>query len=131
MEIFIKTTGGILIAIMLFLVLSKQGKEFSLLLTVVVCCMVSAVAVGYLEPVVNFFEELRTVGQLDSSLLQIILRVVGIGILSEITGLICTDAGNASLGKALQILACAIILWMSVPLFTSLLDLVEEILVSV
>ena len=84
-----------------------------------------------LEPVVNFFEELRTVGQLDSSLLQIILRVVGIGILSEITGLICTDAGNASLGKALQILACAIILWMSVPLFMSLLDLVEEILVSV
>ena len=32
MEIFIKTTGGILIAIMLFLVLSKQVKEFSLLL---------------------------------------------------------------------------------------------------
>lgn len=131
MDIFIKATGGILIAIILFLVLSKQGKEFSLLLTVGVCSIVAAAAVGYLEPVVVFFERLQTVGQLDPSLLRIILRAVGIGMLAEITGLICADAGNAALGKVLQILASAVILWMSVPLFTSLLDLVEEILVSV
>lgn len=131
MEIFTKTAGGILIAILLFLVLSKHGKEFSLLLTVVVCCMVAAVAVGYMEPVVTFFERLRTVGQLDPSLLEIVLRAVGIGILAEIIGLICADAGNAALGKSLQILACAVVLWMSIPLFTSLLELVEEIFVSV
>ena len=131
MEIFTKSAGGILIAILLFHVISKQGKEFSLLLTVAVCCMVAAVAVGYLAPVVAFFEKLQTVGQLDSSLLQVVLKAVGIGILSEITGLICTDAGNAALGKSIQILACAVVLWMSIPLFTSLLELVEEILISV
>lgn len=131
MEIFTKTAGGILVATLLFLVLSKQGKEFSLLLTVTVCCMVAAVAVVYLEPIVVFFEKLQTVGQLDSSLLEVVLRAVGIGILSEITSLICADAGNAALGKSLQILASAVVLWMSVPLFTSLLELVEEILVSV
>ena len=131
MEIFTKSAGGILIAILLFLVISKQAKEFSLLLTVAVCCMVAAVAIGYLSPVVAFFEKLQTVGQLNSSLLQVVLKAVGIGILSEITGLICTDAGNAALGNSIQILACAVVLWMSIPLFTSLLELVEEILVSV
>lgn len=131
MEIFTKSAGGILIAILLCLVLSKQGKEFSLLLTVLVCCMVAAVAIGYLEPVVAFLKKLQIVGQLDSSLLEVVLRAVGIGVLSEITGLICADAGNAALGKSLQILACAVVLWMSIPLFTSLLELVEEILVSV
>lgn len=131
MEVFTKSAGGILIAILLFLVISKQSKEFSLLLTVAVCCMVATVAIGYLSPVVAFFEKLQTVGQLDSTLLQVVLKAVGIGILSEITGLICTDAGNAALGKSIQILACAVVLWMSIPLFTSLLELVEEILVSV
>lgn len=131
MELFIKATGGVLVATVLFLVLSKQGKEFSLLLTIVVSCLVAIMAITYLEPVVSFFQKLKTVAQLDSSLLQIVLRAVGIGILSEITGLICADAGNAALGKSLQILASAVVLWMSVPLFTSLLDLVEEILVSV
>lgn len=131
MEAFTKTVGGILIAVILILVLSKQGKEYSLLLTVAVCCLVSIAAIRYLEPVFVFFERLQRIGNLDSSMLEIILRAVGIGILSEITGHICTDTGNAALGKALQILACAIVLWMSVPLFTNLLELVEEILVSV
>lgn len=131
MEVFTKSAGGILIAILLFLVISKQSKELSLLLTVAVCCMVATVAIGYLSPVVAFFEKLQTVGQLDSTLLQVVLKAVGIGILSEITGLICTDAGNTALGKSIQILACAVVLWMSIPLFTSLLELVEEILVSV
>lgn len=131
MDIFLKAAGGVLIALVLYLVLSKHGKDVSLLLTVAVCCMVAAAAVNYLKPVIDFFETLQTIGQLDSGLLRIILRAVGIGLLAEITGLICTDAGNAALGKTLQILACAVVLWMSVPLFTNIIALIEEILVSV
>lgn len=131
MDIFLKAAGGVLIALVLYLVLSKQGKDVSLLLTVAVCCMVAAAAVNYLKPVIDFFETLQSIGQLDSGLLRIILRAVGIGLLAEITGLICTDAGNAALGKTLQLLACAVVLWMSVPLFTNIITLIEEILVSV
>ena len=131
MDVFIKAAAGVLIALVLYLVLARQGKDFSLLLTVAVCCMVAAAAVNYLEPVISFFQKLQTLGQLDSDMMGIILRAVGIGLLAEITGLICADAGNAALGKTLQILASAVILWMSVPLFTSLIALIEEILVSV
>ena len=46
----------------------------------------------------------------------------------EITSLICTDAGNAALGKSVQILATCGILWLSIPLFTSLIDLLNKIL---
>lgn len=131
MDVFIKAAAGVLIALVLYLVLARQGKDFSLLLTVAVCCMVAAASVNYLEPVISFFQKLQTLGQLDSDMMGIILRAVGIGLLAEITGLICADAGNAALGKTLQILASAVILWMSVPLFTSLIELIEEILVSV
>lgn len=131
MDVFIKAAAGVLIALVLYLVLAKQGKDFSLLLTVAVCSMVTVAAVNYLKPVIGFFDKLQTLGQLDSEMLGIILKAVGIGLLGEVTGLICADAGNAALGKTLQILASAVILWMSVPLFTSLIELVEEILVSV
>ena len=131
MDVFIKATGGVLIAIVLYLILSRQGKELAVLLSLAVCCMVAAVAIGYLGPVVNFFEKLQDLGQLDTSLMLVVLRAVGIGLLSEIAALICTDAGNAAMGKTLQILACVVVLWMSVPLFTSLISLIEEILVSV
>lgn len=128
MDVFLKTISGVLIAIVLGLILARQGKDISVLLTIAVCCMVVTAAVTYLNPVVVFFDKLESIGQLDSGMLTILLKAVGIGLLSEITSLICADAGNAALGKTLQIFASAVILWISIPLLTSLLDLVEEIL---
>lgn len=131
MDVFVKALCGALIALVLYLVLAKQGKEISLMLTAAVCCMIAAAAVNYLEPVINFIERLQTLGQLDSEMIRVVLKSVGIGILSEITCMICNDAGNAALGKTIQILAAAVVLWLSVPLFTSLINLVEEILSSI
>lgn len=131
MDAFIKASGGILIALILYLVLVKQGKDISLLLTLAVCCMVTAVAIGYLKPVVSFITRLQVIGNLDDTMLIIILKAVGIGLLSEIISLVCMDAGNAALGQTLKILAAAVILWLSLPLFHNLIELVEEILVSV
>ena len=130
MDVFIKAAAGTLIALILYLILMKTGKEFSLLLTVAVVCMMAGITVVFLKPVIEFIQKLIAVGQFDSDMLEIVLKAVGIGLLAEITGLICTDAGNASLGKILQILASVVILWLSIPLFTSLIDLVEDILVT-
>lgn len=131
MDTFIKTTAGILITLLLCLILSKQGKEFSLLLTVAACSMVAIIIVTFLKPVINFIKELEELGQLDNGMVKIILKSVGIGLLTEITGLICVDIGNASLGKVLQILASVVILWMSIPLFENLIELIKEILQSI
>jgi stage III sporulation protein AD len=66
--------------------------------------------------------------QLNTDLLAVILKTVGIGLIGELAGLICSDAGNAALAKSIQILTTAVILWLSIPLFESLLDLVQAIL---
>ena len=130
MDIFIKATAGALVALILYLILMKTGKEFSLLLIIAVVSMIAGITLVFLQPIVAFIEKLIAIGHFDSDMLEIVLKAVGIGLLAEITGLICADAGSASLGKILQIMASAVILWLSIPLFTSLIDLVEEILVA-
>jgi stage III sporulation protein AD len=65
---------------------------------------------------------------LNLELLAVILKTVGIGMVGELAGLVCSDAGNAALAKTIQILTTAMILWLSIPLFESLLDLVQTIL---
>ena len=40
----------------------------------------------------------------------------------------CTDAGNGALGKALQLLTGAVILWLSIPLIQALIELLSEML---
>lgn len=128
MDVFLKSTAGVLITLVLCLVLAKQGKDTALLLALTVCCMLVSAAVTYLEPVIGFFDKLNRIGQLDEQMITILLKAVGIGLLGEVTGLLCADSGNGALGKSIQLLAAAVILWLSVPLFEALIDLIEEVL---
>jgi hypothetical protein len=64
-------------------------------------------------------------------MMGILLKVVGIGLIGEISALICTDSGNASLGKILQILSAAVILRLALPLLEQFLDLLEKVLGNV
>lgn len=131
MDIFLKLAAGTLISLILYLILAKLGKDISGLLTTAVCCILAVGTMQYFTPVITFIDRLQEMSGLDSEILQIILRTVGISILAEITSLICADAGNAALGKSLQILAGAVVLWLSIPLFNQLLDLVEELLLAI
>lgn len=128
MDIFVKAAAGVLVAVVLILTLSKQEKDISLLLTIAVCCMVMLAAVRYIKPVVDFLGRLQTIGNLDGDIFKILLKAVGIGLLAEFTSLVCADAGNASLGKATQLVATAAILWISIPLLEKLLELIDNIL---
>ena len=123
MSLFWKAAAAVLLAVVLGLSLGKQ-KDIGVLLTMAVCCMVAMIAISYLEPVLDFLRELETLGDM----LGILLKAVGIGLVSEIAGLVCTDAGNGSLGKTLQMLGSAVILYLSLPIFTAMLELIREIL---
>lgn len=126
MDLYWKTAAAVLLAVVMILTLRRQ--EMGLLLGMAVCAMAALAAMQYLEPVVELVDSVREFGELDGQLLVILLKAVGIGLLTEIAGMICADSGNSSLGKSLQLLGTAVILWLSIPLFTGLLDLIREIL---
>lgn len=128
MTVFLQASGAVLLAVVLILTLGSHGKEMGALLGLGVCCMVALIALNYLQPVVDFLGTLETLGGLNHDLVEILLKAVGIGMISEIACLVCTDAGNASLGKAVQLLGMAVILWLSLPLFTALIELLQDIL---
>jgi stage III sporulation protein AD len=128
MERFYQATACVLVAVILILTLRKQGNEIALVLSVLLCCMVGFLAAGFLEPVVRFMQRLQKIGALNQELLNILLKIVGICFTAEIAGLICEDSGNGALGKALQFLASAVILYLSLPLLSKLLDIVEGML---
>lgn len=130
MNLFLRATAGVLVALILWISLVKQNKDISLMLSLAVCAMVFAVAASFLQPLVQFVRKLQVLGELDSDMLAVILKSVGIGIIGEICVLICKDAGNESLGKALQFLSTTVVLWISIPVFEKLITLLDNILGS-
>ncbi len=123
----VQAVGAVLIAVILCTVLRRDAKETAVLLSVLVCGMVLLGAVSYLKPVIAFLNTLQSTVHVSSDLFQILLKAVGIGLISELVGLICNDCGNAAMGRAVEIMASAVILWLSLPLLTSLLELVQRI----
>lgn len=125
---YLQAVAGVLLAVVVGLMLQHQGKEFSLLLTLSVCAITGILAASFLEPVIGFLMELESLGNLDSSLMRVLFKAAGIALISEISGMVCADAGFASLGKALQMTGTALILRLSVPVFQALLELIQNIL---
>lgn len=115
-----------MLAVVMMLMLRRQ--ELGILLGIAVCAMAAMAALDYLQPVKELLDSLRSLGDLDGGLISVLLKAVGIGFLTEVAALVCADSGNGSLSRVLQFLGTAVILWMSIPLFSSLLELIQEIL---
>ena len=131
MDLYVKAIACALIGVVLCLSLYGKGKDISLLLTMLICVMVVGVGFSYLSSVFSFFGTLQQMIGLDNDLLNILLKAVGVAIMGEVAVLVCKDAGQGSLGKAVQILTSAVILWISLPLYTQILTLIEELLTGI
>lgn len=128
MAVFWKTAAGILMAVVLVLAVGKQEKDLALMLTMAVCVMAVGAALSFLEPVISFLYRLEELGDLQSGVLEILLKIVGIGLVSEIAEMICKDSGNASLARGMELLGSAVILSLSLPILETFLDLIQRIL---
>lgn len=128
MDLFYKIAALALVTTVLTLAVRQQGKDFALLLTMAGCAMAGMVLLTFLEPVLDFLSALQTLGDLSGDMLLILIKAVGVGLVAEIAGMVCTDGGNASLGKVIQLVGSAVILWLSLPIFQMLMDLMTRIL---
>ncbi len=131
MNEFFKISATVLLTVIVSIILTKQGKEFSVLLIITVCAIVLAASVTFFQKIFSFLTTLEEIGNLNGELLSILFKTVGIGLLAEIVTMICNDSGNQALGKALQILSSAVILWLCIPMFEKLIGLVESVLKAV
>jgi len=126
--LFWKATAATLITVVLVLAVGKQEKDLALLLSMTVCAMLAITAVLFLEPVIHFLHRLEELGDLQSNILATLLKIVGIGLVSETAGMICRDSGNESLAHGIRLLGSAVVLWLSLPIFETMLDLIQSIL---
>ena len=126
MELYWKAAAAVLIVLVVGQAISQ--KDLALVLTMICSVMVGLILISYLEPVVEFLTELRQFGDLQGNMLNILLKSLGIGIVTQIIQMVCKDSGNSSLGQAVQLLGTAVILWLSLPVFTSLMDIIQKIL---
>ena len=125
---FWKASAIVILTVILGAAIGRTEKDISVVLSTVACCAVALTAVHYLSEVVAFLWKLSACAENGSRLLEPLLKITGVALLTELTCLISADAGNAALGKSMQILGNAMILNLSLPVFEALIAIVQEML---
>ena len=128
MEAFWKAAAVIILTVVLGAAIGKTEKDIAVVLSVGACCIVGMVALQYLSDVILFLWEIGN--RIDSGFpfLDTLLKISGVALVTELSCFISADAGNSSLGKAMQLLGNAVILFLALPLFEAFLSVVQEIM---
>lgn len=125
---FWKASAIIMLTIVLGVTLGKTEKDFAVVLSILACCAVMVIAIGYLESVMGFLWKLGSSFRWENPFLESLLKISGVALVTELVGLISSDAGNQSLGKAMQILGDCVILFLSLPMFEGFFATIRDMM---
>ena len=128
MEPFWKAAALVILTVIFSMTLEKGEKDISTVLTVAGCFIVLIRTLGYLSDVIAFLWKLGSTAGSRNPFMGTLLKITGVALMSEMTALISSDAGNSALGKAMQILGNAAILFLSLPLFDTFFTIIQEMM---
>ena len=128
MENYWKACAIMILTVVLGAALGKTEKDLSVVLTLAACCIILMVALEYLSDILVFLWELGSGIGDRNPFTGILLKIAGVALVTEVSSLFSSDAGNSSLGKAMQILGNSAILFLSLPILEGFLEIIREIL---
>ena len=131
MDTFLQITGAVLLTVIVSLSLDGQARIYAAMLIMIVCAMVFMAGMNYIRQILQFLESLSAMTGLEDVILSTLFKSLGIGILTEITERICADAGFSALGKTIQFVANGLIVCISLPVFQSMIQLLQRIMESI
>ena len=115
---------GIVSAILCATVRTIQ-KPYALGLTLASVLLIGMLGIRLLEPVVRSVQALRGKTKLDSAVFSPLLRICGIGLLTDVSCAFCCEAGEQSICRLLEFGGCAAALCALLPLLDGMLEIIR------
>lgn len=118
---------GITATIMIIIV-KNQKPEIALQISIITGIVIFMLIAGKLLAVIELITSYSKKVNIDFSLIATVLKIIGIAYICEIGSEICKDAGQGAIASKIEMAGKVIIAAISVPIITSLLDLVIKIM---
>lgn len=124
----IKIIGIGLLALIIIVILKQYKPEFAIYISMIAGVLILVLSIQKLTGIINLLQSLANKTYINKSFLSILLKITGIAFITEFAVSICSDAGEKAIASKIEIGSKVIIIAMSIPIITSLLELVIEIL---
>lgn len=127
MEI-IKIIGIGLTALIVIIVLKQYKPEFAIYVSIVAGILILGLSLSSFSGTINLLKDISSRANINSKFLGIILKITGIAILTEFAVSICQDTGEKAIANKIDIGGKVIIMTISLPIISSLLEAILKVL---
>ena len=127
MEI-IKIIGIAFIALIIIIMLKQYRPEYAIFISILTGILILFLVMDRLTGIINLLQSLANKTYINKSFLSILLKITGIAFLSEFAVSICKDSGEAAIASKIELGSKIIIISMSIPIISSLLEIILKIL---
>ena len=128
MEEIIKIIGIGLVALVIVIILKQYKPEYAIYVSIIAGILILYLSLEKLSGIINLLQSISDKTYINKQFLGILLKITGIAIITEFAVSICSDAGEKAIASKIEIGSKVIIIAMSIPIISSLLELIIEIL---
>lgn len=127
MEI-IKIIGIALIALVIIIMLKQYRPEYAIFISILTGILILFLVMDKLTGIINLIQSIQTKFSINTQFIALLIKITGIAFLSEFAVSICKDSGEAAIASKVELGAKIIIISMSIPIISSLLEIILKIL---
>jgi len=128
MEI-IKIIGIAFSAVIIIIIIKQYKPEFALYISLIASALILFLLLNKISGIVTLLNNLANkMSGTSQEFLKILIKITGIAFLTEFAVSICKDSGESSIASKVDLGGKIIIITMSIPIISSMLETVLKIL---
>ena len=124
----IKIIGIALVALIIIVLLKQYKPEYTIYISLLAGALIILLIMDKLTGIINLLQSLANKTSINSTFLSLLIKITGIAFLSEFAISICKDSGEAAIANKIEVGTKIIIISMSIPIITSLLEIILKLL---
>ena len=114
--------------ISIIIVIKQYKPEFGIYISLAVSALILILVMDKLSGIISILNNLSTKISGSQEFLKILIKITGIAFLTEFAVSICKDAGESAIGAKVDLGGKVLIISMSIPIITSMLETILKIL---
>ena len=124
----VKIIGVGLISLIIIIIVRQYKPEFTLYVSLLAGAIILVFIMVKLDGIINLLTTLSNKTAINNEFLTLLIKITGIAFLTEFAVSICKDTGETAIANKVDMGGKVIIVSMSIPIISSLLETVVEIL---
>ena len=124
----IKIIGVGLISLIIIIIVRQYKPEFTLYVSLLAGALILLFLMDKIGGIINLLTSLSNKTAINNEFLTLLIKITGIAFLTEFAVSICKDTGESAIANKMDMGGKVIIVSMSIPIISSLLETIVEIL---